>query len=117
MQAASDIFLGWQQGPDANGTVRDYYVRQLRDGKGSAVIEAMNPDTMAMYGRLCARVLAYAHARTGDRFAISGYLGSDDDFDKALTAFAETYADQNERDHIALQRAIADGRITARLGV
>lgn len=117
MQAASDIFLGWQQGPDANGTVRDYYVRQLRDGKGSAVIEAMNPDTMAMYGRLCARVLAYAHARTGDRFAIAEYLGSDDDFDKALTAFAETYADQNERDHTALQNAIDDGRITARLGV
>ncbi len=96
MQAAGDILLGWQQGPDTDGVVRDFYICQLRDGKGSAVIEAMNPDTTALYGRLCARALAYAHARAGDRFAIAGYLDSDDDFDKALTAFAETYADQNE---------------------
>ncbi|MFF2115462.1 DUF2252 domain-containing protein [Rhodococcus koreensis] len=116
MQAASDILLGWQHGPDADGAVRDYYIRQLRDGKGSAVIETMNPDTMALYGRLCARVLAYAHARAGDRFAIAGYLGSDDDFDKALAAFAETYADQNERDHAALRQAIDAGRITAHPG-
>ncbi|AQA25763.1 hypothetical protein BTZ20_3824 [Rhodococcus sp. MTM3W5.2] len=113
IQAASDILLGWQQGPDVNGTVRDYYVRQLRDGKGSAVIETMSADLMALYGRLCARVVAFAHARAGDRFAIAGYLGSDDDFDKALTEFAETYADQNARDHAALLEAIADGRITA----
>ncbi|EHI41612.1 hypothetical protein OPAG_07419 [Rhodococcus opacus PD630] len=84
--------------------------------KGSAVIEAMNPDTMALYGRLCARALAYAHARAGDRFAIAGYLDSDDDFDEALTAFAETYADQNERDHTALRKAIDDGRIAAHQG-
>lgn len=71
---------------------------------------------MAMYGRLCARVLAYAHARAGDRFAIAGYLGSDDDFDKALTGFAETYADQNERDHAALRKEIDDGWITAHPG-
>jgi len=117
MQAASDIFLGWQHGPDADGVVRDFYVRQLRDGKGSAVIEAMKPDTMAMYGRLCARVLAHAHARAGDRFAISGYLGSDEDFDRALATFAESYADQNARDHAALRTAIDDGRITAHLGM
>ncbi|RZL75526.1 MAG: DUF2252 domain-containing protein [Rhodococcus sp. (in: high G+C Gram-positive bacteria)] len=116
MQAASDIFLGWQHGPDADGVMRDFYVRQLRDGKGSAVIETMNPAAMAMYGRWCARGLSYAHARGGDRFAIAGYLGSDDDFDKALTAFAETYADQNERDHAALRKAIDDGRITAHPG-
>lgn len=114
IQAASDILLGWQQGPDAHGTVRDYYVRQLRDGKGSAVIETMSADLMALYGRLCARVLAFAHARAGDRFAIAGYLGSDDDFDRALAEFAETYADQNARDHAALLEAIDDGRITAR---
>lgn len=76
----------------------------------------MNADAMAMYGRLCARVLAYAHARAGDRFAIAGYLGSDDDFDKALTGFAETYADQNERDHAALRKEIDDGWITAHPG-
>ncbi|MFC9837879.1 DUF2252 domain-containing protein [Rhodococcus sp. NPDC127530] len=116
IQAASDILLGWQQGPDPDGTVRDYYVRQLRDGKGSAVIETMSAHLMTLYGRLCARVLAYAHARAGDRFAIAGYLGSDDDFDKALASFAETYADQNERDHAALRQAIDDGRITAHPG-
>jgi uncharacterized protein (DUF2252 family) len=116
MQAASDIFLGWQQGPDAAGVMRDFYVRQLRDGKGSAVVETMKPDLMMMYGRLCARVLAYAHARAGDRFAIAGYLGSGEDFDKALAAFAETYADQNERDHTLLRKAIDDGRISARSG-
>ncbi|QTJ67889.1 DUF2252 domain-containing protein [Rhodococcus sp. ZPP] len=116
MQAASDIFLGWQQGPDAAGVMRDFYVRQLRDGKGSAVVETMKPDLMTMYGRLCARVLAYAHARAGDRFAIAGYLGSGEHFDKALAAFAETYADQNERDHTALRKAIDDGRISAQSG-
>ena len=76
----------------------------------------MNPDTMALYGRLCARALAYAHARAGDRFAIAGYLDSDDDCEKALTAFAETYADQNERDPTALRKAIDDGRIAAHQG-
>jgi uncharacterized protein (DUF2252 family) len=116
MQAASDIFLGWQQGPDAAGVMRDFYVRQLRDGKGSAVVETMKPDLMTMYGRLCARVLAYAHARAGDRFAVAGYLGSDEEFDKVLAAFAETYADQNEHDHAALRKAIDDGRISAQSG-
>ncbi|MDV7243522.1 MULTISPECIES: DUF2252 domain-containing protein [Rhodococcus] len=116
MQAASDIFLGWQQGPDAAGVMRDFYVRQLRDGKGSAVVETMKPDLMMMYGRLCARVLAYAHARAGDRFTIAGYLGSDEKFDKALAAFAEAYADQNERDFAVLRKAIEDGRITAHSG-
>ncbi|MDV7354648.1 DUF2252 domain-containing protein [Rhodococcus oxybenzonivorans] len=116
MQAASDIFLGWQHGPDAAGVLRDFYVRQLRDGKGSAVVETMKPDLMTMYGRLCARVLAYAHARAGDRFAIAGYLGSGEGFDKALAAFAETYADQNEHDYTVLRKAIDDGRISAHSG-
>ncbi|MEU1982148.1 DUF2252 domain-containing protein [Nocardia sp. NPDC019395] len=113
MQAASDIFLGWQQGPDADGVPRDFYIRQLRDGKGSAEIETMSPDLMALYGRLCARVLAQAHARGGDRFALAGYLGSGDDFDEAMAAFAEDYAEQSARDHAALLRAISDGRIIA----
>lgn len=115
MQAASDIFLGWQQhpGPDPDGVTRDFYIRQLRDGKGAAVIETMSPDLMALYGRLCARVLAQAHARGGDRFGIAGYLGSDDDFDAAIAEFAEEYADRNARDHAALRRAIEEGRITA----
>ncbi|WP_330231618.1 DUF2252 domain-containing protein [Nocardia sp. NBC_00508] len=117
MQAASDIFLGWQQSAGEDGVVRDFYVRQLRDGKGSAVVQTMSPELMTRYGRLCARVLAHAHARAGDRFAIAGYLGSDDDFDEAMSAFAENYTDQNARDHAALRRAIDDGTVTAQLGV
>ncbi|MGQ4599379.1 DUF2252 family protein [Nocardia sp. R6R-6] len=117
LQAASDIFLGWQQGPGEDGVVRDFYVRQLRDGKGSAVVQTMSPEVMTRYGRLCAHVLAHAHARAGDRFAIAGYLGTDDDFDDALSAFAENYAEQNARDHAALRKAIDDGAVTARLGV
>ncbi|MFC9787138.1 DUF2252 domain-containing protein [Rhodococcus sp. NPDC127528] len=117
MQAASDIFLGWQQGPGADGVRRDFYLRQLRDGKGSAVIDTMAPTAMALYGRLCGRALAYAHARSGDRVAIAAYLGSDTEFDHAIAEFAETYADQNARDHAVLLEAIAAGRVEARLGL
>lgn len=117
MQAAGDIFLGWQQGVGEDGAVRDYYVRQLRDGKGSADIQTMSPELMTRYGRLCARVLAHAHARAGDRFAIAGYLGTDDDFEEAMSVFAESYADQNARDHAALLEAIDDGTMIARPGV
>ncbi|MGI5216917.1 DUF2252 domain-containing protein [Nocardia sp. CA-290969] len=116
MQATSDIFLGWHRGPDADGVTRDFYIRQLRDGKGSADIDTMSPDLMALYGRLCARVLAQAHARGGDRFALAGYLGSGDEFDSAMAAFAEDYADRSARDHATLRRAIEDGRITAAPG-
>ncbi|WP_174187004.1 DUF2252 domain-containing protein [Nocardia barduliensis] len=113
MQAASDIFLGWQQGAGEDGVVRDFYVRQLRDGKGSADIKTMSPELMTRYGRLCACALAYAHARAGDRFAIAGYLDAEDDFEVAMAAFAESYADQNARDHAALRKAIDGGTITA----
>ena len=113
MQATSDIFLGWHRGPDSDGVPRDFYVRQLRDGKGSAEIETMSPELMALYGRLCARVLAQAHARGGDRFAIAGYLGSGSEFDDALAAFAEEYADLSARDHAALLRAIDEGHVPA----
>ncbi|WP_305094689.1 DUF2252 domain-containing protein [Prescottella sp. R16] len=117
MQAASDIFLGWQQGPGPDGVVRDFYVRQLRDGKGSAVVEAMRPPGMELYGRLCGRVLAYGHARSGDRIAIASYLGSGNGFDKAVTEFAESYADRNARDHAALLAALDERRVTARFGM
>lgn len=118
MQAASDIFLGWQQGPGAvDGVQRDFYLRQLRDGKGSAVVEAMTPTGMTMYGRLCGRTLAYAHARSGDRIAIAAYLGSGPEFDEAVAAFAEAYAKQNLRDHTGLLAAIEQGRIKARTGI
>jgi uncharacterized protein (DUF2252 family) len=117
MQATSDIFLGWQQGPGLDGTRRDFYLRQLRDGKGSALIEAMSPAMMMHYGRLCARALAYAHARAGDRIAIAAYLGSGTEFDCAVAEFAESYADQNARDHAELLDAIKQGRITAQVGI
>jgi uncharacterized protein (DUF2252 family) len=117
MQAASDIFLGWQALTGLDGTQTDYYVRQLRDWKYSAPIEQMDPTTMATYGALCGWTLARAHARTGDRAAIAAYLGGSPRFEQAVTEFALTYADQTERDHAALAEAVADGRIQAQAGV
>ena len=113
MQAASDVMLGWQRTHGIDGVQRDFYIRQLRDWKGSAVIESMHPDAMAQYTALCAWTLARAHARSGDRVAIAAYLGSSNIFDKAVTPFASTYADQNERDHAALLEAVESGRLTA----
>ncbi|PTR30523.1 uncharacterized protein (DUF2252 family) [Rhodococcus sp. OK519] len=113
MQAASDVFLGWQQGPGYDGAQRDYYVRQLRDAKGSPSIETMTPIGLEQYGRLCGRVLGYAHARGGDRIAIAAYLGSGAGFDDAMATFARAYADRTETDHAALVSAVADGSVTA----
>ncbi|MET8680856.1 DUF2252 domain-containing protein [Streptomyces sp. NPDC004647] len=113
MQAASDIFLGWQRTRGIDGRQRDFYVRQLRDWKGIAEPEAMIPDTMRRFGGLCGATLARAHARSGDRIAIAGYLGGGDAFDRALVTFAESYADRNERDHAALSEAVREGRVTA----
>jgi uncharacterized protein (DUF2252 family) len=117
MQTASDIFLGWQRVTGIDGEQRDFYIRQLRDWKGSAEIERMNPKGMAIYARMCAWTLARAHARSGDRVAIASYLGKSDVFDNAIADFAETYADQNERDFQALADAVSSGRIKARTGV
>lgn len=117
MQAAGDIFLGWlhvERDLD-DGKPRDFYVRQLWDSKTSADIAAMRPADMALYARLCAWTLARAHARSGDSAAIAGYLGASDVFDGAITAFAEAYAGQNERDYAALLDAIATGRIEAQV--
>ena len=113
MQSASDILLGWLRTDGIDGTSRDFYVRQLWDGKGSAVVEAMKPSALAAYARLCGWTLARAHARSGDAAAIAGYLGSGDVFDRALAIFAEEYADQNERDYATLKRAVEDGRVVA----
>jgi uncharacterized protein (DUF2252 family) len=114
MQAASDIFLGWQRDQvDPDGRPHDYYVRQLRDGKFSADIEAMTSAGMLAYGELCGWTLARAHARSGDRIAIAAYLGQSAAFDQAIAEFAAAYADQNERDHQALTAAVASGRVTA----
>ena len=105
MQASSDIFLGWQRVPaelSHDGVSRDYYVRQLADMKGSARVERMDAADLKRYGRLCGWTLARAHARSGDRIAIAGYLGRSSSFDRAIAEFASTYADQNEHDHDAL---------------
>ncbi len=120
MQAASDIFLGWQHAEGEatlDGKPRDFYVRQLRDWKFSLPIEALIPEGMRMYGSLCGWTLARAHARSGDRIAIAAYLGGSDVFDRAITQFAVTYADQNERDYQVLVDAAKSGRITAEPGV
>jgi len=117
MQAASDTMLGWIRADGYDGIKRDFYVRQLWDAKGSAVVDAMNARTMAFYAGLCGRMLARAHARSGDAVAISSYAGSGNTFDRAIAAFAEAYADQNERDYEALKAAAESGRVEVQPGV
>jgi len=114
-QAASDILLGWVKATGLDGKQRDFYVRQLWDQKGSAKVENMDPAALTSYAQICGTTLAHAHARGGDRIAIASYLGKSDSFDKAIAAFAETYADQNERDYAALEAAVGEGRIEARV--
>jgi uncharacterized protein (DUF2252 family) len=109
MQAASDIFLGWFRGTEG----RDFYWRQLRDMKGSANVESMTPDELVIYAGLCGWTLARAHARSGDRVQIAGYLGKSERFDVAIANFAKEYADQTERDHAALCAAVKSGRVAA----
>ena len=110
MQAASDIFLGWSKGHEAN---RHLYWRQLRDMKGSALVESMVPAALTFYAEVCGRTLARAHARSGDPVALSAYIGKKDRFDQAITDFSDRYADQNERDYEAFAAAIRSGRLTA----
>ena len=117
MQAASDIFLGWNVVTGPDGVTRDYYLRQLWDWKASADVQAMTPTVLDAYARICGWTLARSHARTGDRLAIAAYLGKSDSLAMALTEFATAYADQNERDHAALVDAIASGRIQAQTGI
>jgi uncharacterized protein (DUF2252 family) len=118
MQAASDIFLGWIHAEEGlDGQPRDFYIRQLWDAKGSAIVELMEPNALMVYGRLCGQTLAKAHARSGDPIAIASYLGTSDVFDRAMAAFAERYADQNERDYAKLKKAAASGVITAETGL
>ncbi len=117
MQAASDIFLGWQRVELPDGNHRDFYVRQLWDWKASAAFETMTPDILSIYASICAWTLARAHARSGSATAIGAYLGASDVFDQALADFARSYAKQNERDYKALGDAIASGTLTAEGGV
>jgi uncharacterized protein (DUF2252 family) len=113
MQVDSDIFLGWLRATWSDDTPRDYYVRQLWDWKLGAEVESMSPERLAVYSNLCGWTLARAHARSGDRIAIAAYLGSGEAFDRAVTDFAESYAEQNERDFAALDQAVQAGRLEA----
>ncbi|MFB2598565.1 DUF2252 domain-containing protein [Herbiconiux sp. P17] len=113
MQAASDTFLGWQRVDRADGSSRDYYIRQLSDGKASVDMERARPAGALIYARLCGETLARAHARAGSRLEISSYLGAKDVFDEAVAEFAARYADQNDADYESVRAAAASGRITA----
>jgi len=118
MQAASDIMLGWIRTTEwIDGVNRDFYLRQLWDGKGSAPVDVLDSDALGRYGELCGWALARAHARSGDAIAIGSYLGAGNTFDRAMCAFADRYADQNERDYEALRHAADAGRITVRAGL
>jgi uncharacterized protein (DUF2252 family) len=114
MQAASDIYLGWTKGADVN---RHFYWRQLRDMKGSALVEGMIPLGLTYYARICGWTLARAHARSGDPVAIAEALGATDDFDKSITDFSARYADQNDQDYQEFVKAVRSGRLEAVEGV
>jgi uncharacterized protein (DUF2252 family) len=116
MQASGDIFLGTRRVRGIDGEVRDFYVRQLRDWKGSAVVEELAPRGMAAYATMCGWTLARAHARSGDRIAIAAYLGPSDRFDEALADFGESYADLNEADFQWLQAAAREGIVRVEAG-
>ncbi len=117
MQAASDIFLGWQRVTDIDGQARDYYIRQFHDWKGSAEVDTLRVAGATLYARMCGTTLARAHARWGDRIAIASYLGPADVFDNAIADFSAAYADQNERDYRALVKAVKSGRLHAETGL
>ncbi|RDI96950.1 DUF2252 domain-containing protein [Dyella solisilvae] len=106
MQSASDLFLGWTEGPR-----RHFYIRQLRDAKISPQVELMSAANLRRYGRLCAHTLARAHARSGDAVLLSAYLGKSDSFADAIASFSVAYAAQNEKDHAAMVKAAREGRI------
>jgi uncharacterized protein (DUF2252 family) len=114
MQAASDIYLGWTKGLDRR---RNFYWRQLRDMKGSALVEAMTPPALTFYAGICGWTLARAHARSGDPIAIAEYLGGSEEFDRSITDFSEHYANQNEQDYQQFLKAIKSGRLQATEGV
>lgn len=117
MQGSSDIFLGWQRVRGEGGIERDFYIRQLRDWKGSFDAEKAVPRGLELYARLCGETLARAHARAGDRVEIAAYLGSATTFDEAMVSFATAYADQNEADYAAFIAAIDSGRLAAEPGL
>jgi hypothetical protein len=109
MQSSSDIFLGWVRGRRGH----DFYVRQLRDMKMSMPVEGFSAVQLKRYAQVCGWTLARAHAKSGDAATISGYLGKSDTFDRALGTFALAYADQTQKDHATLAKAIRSGRVKA----
>ena len=109
MQPASDMFLGWTEG--AGG--RHFFIRQLRDVKISIRVETFGQAEMEIYATWCGRALALSHARSGNSVMLSGYMGKSDAFDQAIAAFSMAYADQNESDHAALDRAVREGKVQA----
>ena len=111
MQPASDLFLGWVIGPEG----RHFYIRQLRDVKLSPLVETYDAEMLSIYGQACGWVLARAHAKAGDPWAITGYLGKNARFDEAMGKFALAYADQAERDHAALKAAVRAGIVEVEL--
>lgn len=117
MQTAPDHLLGWYRLRSWDDQVRDFYVRQLWDGKASIDITKLSPKGFHAYGESCGWSLALAHARSGDRVAIAAYLGEDDTFDQAIAAFAASYADTNQHDHQRLVEAIDAGTIKATAGI
>ena len=108
MQPASDMFLGWSRGPK-----RDFFFRQLRDMKISVLVETFGPAEMTTYAGWCGEALALSHARSGSASMLSGYMGKSDALDKAIASFSMAYADQNEKDHAALDRAVRTGKVKA----
>lgn len=111
MQPASDMFLGWTQGTGEHR--RHFFIRQLRDIKISVKVETFGPAEMDLYATWCGRALALSHARSGNSIPLSGYMGKSDTFDQAIASFSMDYADQNEKDHAALARAIKQGKLKA----
>jgi uncharacterized protein (DUF2252 family) len=108
MQPASDMFLGWSRGPK-----RDFFIRQLRDMKLGAVVETFGQTEMDIYAGWCGGALALSHARSGNSAMLGAYMGKSDAFDQAIAAFSIAYADQNEKDHAALARAVRSGKVPA----
>ncbi|MGA6957654.1 MAG: DUF2252 domain-containing protein, partial [Candidatus Acidiferrales bacterium] len=113
LQASSDVFLGWTRDDDGH----DYYFRQLRDMKMSIDVGKLNLDELLEYVEVCGWALARAHARTGDAARIGGYLGRKDIFDEAVEKFATEYADQTERDHQELVKAVRAGKLRASINL
>ncbi len=114
---ASDVFLSWQRSEGFDGKEHDFYVRQLWDWKASIDLSTMTYWGLHAYVRACGWSMARAHARSGDRLAIAGYLGAGSGFDKAIARFSAAYADQNERDHQRLVEAVAGGELPAQTGI